>query len=353
MSPGPVWLRRGAEGVATGACAGSHAVPVRGAAGARASADNLIAKLRVENQRLKEQLAQLAAGADGDDAEVLRREALARPVLKAKVAGSPVQGAQKLIRNVALHAEVCPQAGAPLAEWRRAQKSRRLGATGGGAVRCEVESVIPMVDDLMKSHSGRQPRGPCGGSGWQAAILELFLTVEAGREDIVLRADAAEFCPSSGYWSLLPPDAVEVGHRGVPDQEVPCSLTGGSCLENVTAEVVSGPVVPGDGLAVISPQQGPQCLEPEGRPRHSVSAAWWNARQYIAEIWLAPPQRVPVQSLRNSVRRGVLPVPGCELRPSVSVCSSEKPQGCTCKPAWAKSFRVCDGCWQIEMERCS
>ena len=98
-----------------------------GAASARAAADNLISKLRGEIERLR---ALLRGGADPIDQEVARREALARPVLKAKLAGSTVDRPQRLVRNVALHAEECPDAGAPLMLGRQLQKGPGLGAIG-------------------------------------------------------------------------------------------------------------------------------------------------------------------------------------------------------------------------------
>eukprot|EP00959_Pyramimonas_sp_CCMP1952_P118326 2474324-Pyramimonas_sp.AAC.1 len=107
--------------VAAGASAAlGEYLALRGKAGARASADNLIQKLtaeliavRVELQRARELQAALI-NALGADSEVSRREALARPVLAAEVAGLTVEGTQKLIRNEALHAKQCPSADAPL-----------------------------------------------------------------------------------------------------------------------------------------------------------------------------------------------------------------------------------------------
>ena len=60
----------------------------------------------------------LRSGADPIDQEVARHEALARPVLKAKPAGGILDGPQGRFRKVALRAEECPDAGAPLASRR-------------------------------------------------------------------------------------------------------------------------------------------------------------------------------------------------------------------------------------------
>ena len=172
---------------------------LKGKAGARASADNLIQKLtaeligvRGELQRARE-LQSALINALGADTEVSRREALARPVLAAEVAGLTVERTQKLIRNVALHAKQCPSGDAPLTEWRQAQKGPRLG--GGGPERSEGHSFIPMVCKLLEGQGDCPPRALSGGCVWQSAVLECFLVPKAGRQTNELRADAAEFRP--------------------------------------------------------------------------------------------------------------------------------------------------------------
>ena len=95
----------------------------RARAGARHSADRLIIKLRARLAR-----AGLAprTHADAADAEVARRQAISRPALRTLVEGSARCGPSVLRRNVAEHAAVCPDQGASLAAFRRAQKSERF-----------------------------------------------------------------------------------------------------------------------------------------------------------------------------------------------------------------------------------
>ena len=81
-------------------------IVLRGHAGARASADNLIVKLKAKLSAAKGELQRLralvAAPPDASvAAEVARREAIALPALQALVEGSQVPGIRRLERNCA------------------------------------------------------------------------------------------------------------------------------------------------------------------------------------------------------------------------------------------------------------
>ena len=131
-----------------------------GVAAARKAADNLVRRLEKQLGEAKATIAclrsQLDCGSRGDpsEAEALRREAIARPALVARVRGRPETKEQRKRRNVAWHAERCPSAGAPPREWRRAERGPRLlggpfprdkggsGGDGPGAIFCEVEVCV-------------------------------------------------------------------------------------------------------------------------------------------------------------------------------------------------------------------
>ncbi|CAK0819730.1 unnamed protein product [Prorocentrum cordatum] len=154
--------------MAAGSCSEAPEPVLRGAAGARASADRLVSKLLAEIGRLR---AQLGGGqASGAVAvEVARREALARPALTARACGREEPHPDRLVRNVALHAKVCPFAGAPMAAWRGAQHGPRLGADGGAEL-CDF--------------GAEEPSPPS----------------ETGT---LLRADAVAFIPQGAGWELI------------------------------------------------------------------------------------------------------------------------------------------------------
>ncbi|CAK0807415.1 unnamed protein product, partial [Prorocentrum cordatum] len=90
-----------------------------GVAAARCAADNLVRRLDRELRGAKAVIAslraQLECGSRGDaaEAEALRREAIARPALVARVRGRRETRAQRQRRNVAWHAEHYPSADPP------------------------------------------------------------------------------------------------------------------------------------------------------------------------------------------------------------------------------------------------
>ncbi|CAK0868166.1 unnamed protein product [Prorocentrum cordatum] len=150
---------------------------LRGVAGARFAADRLVQRLarelaeaRGEAARLRE-LLEAKVDSEGDP-EVLRREAIARPVLAARVAGRPDAPAARRRRNVAWHAASCPPAGAEPAAWRKAERGPRLGAAPrpagaahGGASRegaarppLEIQFEICVAEPAVKLGRPAEPR---------------------------------------------------------------------------------------------------------------------------------------------------------------------------------------------------
>ncbi|CAK0852912.1 unnamed protein product [Prorocentrum cordatum] len=175
----------------------------RGAAAVRQAADRLVARLvreladaKAVNFRLQQELTGSAVGCAADLAEVARREAIARPALLARVRGTREPGARRLKRNVAWHADECPDESAPLAEWRSAQKGPRLGGAVGDTVEQEVKA-IPAVRQLLLGAVGVLPRRLPHGLVWRAAPLETFLAFEAGKQCIELDAGTAAFAPAA------------------------------------------------------------------------------------------------------------------------------------------------------------
>ena len=102
----------------------ASAIRRRARARAKFAADRLITKLRARLLR-----AGLAPSAHSDptDAEVARRQSIARPAFRARVAGDPRSGPAVLRRNVAEHAAFCPEENSNLAAFRSAQRAKRLG----------------------------------------------------------------------------------------------------------------------------------------------------------------------------------------------------------------------------------
>ena len=88
--------------------------------------------------------------------EVDKRETISRPALRAKVGSLSIPSARVLKRNVAQHSKELPQDGAPLSEWRRAQRGPRLAfATDAGAVQdlfaaAAAWSQLPSMPDFAR-----------------------------------------------------------------------------------------------------------------------------------------------------------------------------------------------------------
>lgn len=102
---------------------------------AAAAADGLIA-------RLSRELAEARAAAGAWAEPVVRARFLAAaPAMADLCGGRAVQPEARLRRNVAMHAAVLPQQGAPTRAWRQAQKGPRLGA-----------SVSPKPDGEQRTH---------------------------------------------------------------------------------------------------------------------------------------------------------------------------------------------------------
>ena len=105
----------------TGSRAASHC----GRDWARLSADRLIQKLQAENAALRKSYERLREALG--TGRVAERLATAAPAVAAQEAGDTPDGPQVLKRNVALHSKELPRDGAPLSEWRRAQRGPRIG----------------------------------------------------------------------------------------------------------------------------------------------------------------------------------------------------------------------------------
>ena len=144
----------------------------RARADARHAADRLISKLQVRLSR-----AGLAPRSQPDaiDREVARRQAIARPALRARIAGEWPSGPSVLKRNVAEHAAVAPDSGAPLADFRAAQRGPRLGADVGpllsayAARPCVEAAGVPACPSPLATL-------PDGASYWLCAELDRALT---------------------------------------------------------------------------------------------------------------------------------------------------------------------------------
>ena len=193
----------------------------RARAHARRSADRLIIKLRA--RLLRAGLAPLAQP-DAVDREVAARQAIARPALRALVAGAARNGPTVLRRNVAEHAASCPSAEAPLGAFRAAQRSGRLES------RCSLP--VDVADALASSLAAL----PAGASYWIGSELDaalmaaaadsqrvngLLLTRCSGRfdsEPLVQPLDLEEHCaqPSTRHaalrWAAVP-FAPSAAHR--------------------------------------------------------------------------------------------------------------------------------------------
>ena len=158
---------------------------IRGAPGAWAAADRLVRRLgrelqaaRAECARLRSALnRQVGEDEDGTVAEAARREALARPSLVARLRGEPECGATRLVRNVSLHAKRCPEAGAPLSEWKAAQREGRL--PGGAAAAAAVQGVVENCDGEVEGdrEGNAEQKGEQGqralalsSGGWEAKL---------------------------------------------------------------------------------------------------------------------------------------------------------------------------------------
>ena len=125
--------------------------PLRGAAAARAAADNLVKKLKCQIDVLRKEVERLRSLQYGPADEVSRRECIARPALRSLVAGDRLSGGRRLRRNVAWHAAACPSADAPREVWLAAQTGPRLGAGVPSAtlafeMQGKVELGVPQCD---------------------------------------------------------------------------------------------------------------------------------------------------------------------------------------------------------------
>ena len=200
--------------------------PLRGAAGARASADRLVAKLKAEIARFKGQLVEAhgliaAFGADADSmvcgsevVELRRRLQLIIPVVAAGIAEERVSGATRARRNLASHNFNLPAEviiGASPEELNRLQRAGRAG---------------------LSDEADPAPRAVCGA----AAV---------GASGAGLRSEAAEFSPGAGRW--VPFDG------GPVFESLPCTC--GAVVYSSTllgvARVVDQPFVKG-GIIVAA-----------------------------------------------------------------------------------------------------
>ena len=136
--------------------------PLRGAAGARASADRLVAKLKAEIARFKGQLVEAhgliaAFGADADSmvcgsevVELRRRLQLIIPVVAAGIAEERVSGATRARRNLASHNFNLPAEviiGASPEELNRLQRAGRAGLSDEADPRLAL-CAVPLLSVL-------------------------------------------------------------------------------------------------------------------------------------------------------------------------------------------------------------
>ncbi|CAK0826445.1 unnamed protein product [Prorocentrum cordatum] len=253
--------------------------PLRGAAGARASADRLIFKLksRLVAADCKALAFEYALLHLFGDAKVAERVACILPALTSLLAGERPEALDILRRNVALHSE--GPCGVSLvsvghAELRKAQKhARRLEAR--------------RADTQPAAHVLSQGSPP--------------LEAESG-----LRRDAAPFVPNSGCWVPLDgcgrlctcgatcysscsplPLSVEEVFEDHGDEDTPCG-------EAAAAEFPTRGVPPAlvDGSEGVSGAAGPpQGAVPVSQPGSAASRrgpGWWLARAAVARVWLGP-----------------------------------------------------------------
>ncbi|CAK0871371.1 unnamed protein product [Prorocentrum cordatum] len=253
--------------------------PHRGVAGARASADRLIFKLK--NRLVAADRKALACESAllhlFGDAEVAERVACILPALTSPLAGERPEALDILRRNVALHSEgPCGVSlvSAGRAELRKAQKhARRLEAK--------------RADTQPAAH----------------VLLQSFPPLEA---ESGLRRDAPPFVPSSGCWVPLDgcgrlctcgatcysscsplPLSVEEVFEDHGDEDAPCG-------EAADAEFPTRGVPPAlvDGSEGVSGAAGPpQDAVPVSQPGSAAARrapGWWLARAVVARVWLGP-----------------------------------------------------------------
>ncbi|CAK0904889.1 unnamed protein product [Prorocentrum cordatum] len=180
-----------------------------GVAAARWAADSLVRRLDRELREAREVIAslqaQLECGSRGDaaEAEALRREAIARPALVARVRGRRETMAQWQRRDVAWHAERCPSADAPPQEWRGAQRGPRLpggplpgdgrGGAAQSAIACEVETCVCEV----------QPPIECALDACVAEAPTRLPSARAAAARAPLRSGARPYHPEWARWAAL------------------------------------------------------------------------------------------------------------------------------------------------------
>jgi len=256
----PAFGRAGPLGMAAG---GGSAAPLRGAAGARASADRLVARLQrqladADRRRLE---AEEAIDTLVGDAEVGARVRCLLPALAALVAGRAPTWLQKLRRNVALHA-AAPGArilAAEAAELRAAQHGPRLerAAVVSGPFD-DVEKVDTVDCGREEALAARgasgilETQGPWAGGGLHPAARVLHVAELEPR--LLAQADAlaAERAPLPGlggqggtdHQDLL--DAQGQLHGATPEGLVPGGL-GTFPICSVLEASAAGPMLaPGD-----------------------------------------------------------------------------------------------------------
>ena len=142
------------------------------------AADALVGRLREEAADKDSQLKALLGLQPDTAAEVVRRLAEAVPDLAAKVEGRQEAGVRRLHRNVGLHSDVLPPAGAPARCWHSAQRGPRLEARA-----LRPRRLIPVVDAMLWAGPppapAREPpdcaRPAFAGQVWDVQVLERFV----------------------------------------------------------------------------------------------------------------------------------------------------------------------------------
>ncbi|CAK0836353.1 unnamed protein product, partial [Prorocentrum cordatum] len=220
----PFWLKPACSGVLGQAMAREV---LRGAAGARASADRLVQKLvkqhaeaREEAASLRRSLRQLLGGFEVliGDAELADRVAALIPALRALLKGETPSPEDVLRRNVALHADAEGEsvAEARPARLRQMQRSARLearlqGVGGAEVLGRKLYAVAGNPAVLREQAAPFWPRHPpgvweqLGGAGWESRTASGAARAEARPP----RArDAFLTVQSVGPWETLPPVSI-------------------------------------------------------------------------------------------------------------------------------------------------
>jgi hypothetical protein len=201
---------------------------------AAASADGAIARLTRQLEEMR--AAAVVLGAPG----VAARLQAAAPALASLCHGVPVAPADRLQRNVALHAAQLPGPGAPMAAWRAAQRGPRLGTVCRKKVRFAMD-LVDIIEFTVHETSRLPTRvardgcsytreqfrghyGPLWESHWHASAGEAFFVPQATL-DSIFRLLKAKMKDKVLLRKVLVEGLEGAGTVGVRESMVPVDLS--------------------------------------------------------------------------------------------------------------------------------